>query len=54
MSHLYKNLDTEHEIVNEEIYMIGDTDLVKRWDRRKKNYGIDYEVNSGGENRWCY
>lgn len=30
MSHLYKNLDTEHEIVNEEIYMIGDTDLVKR------------------------
>jgi hypothetical protein len=49
--YLYKNLDTEHEIVNEEIYVIGEADLVKRRDRRKKNYGIDYEGNSGGENR---
>ena len=48
--HLYKNLDTEHEIINE-IHLITKADLVKRRDRRKKNYGIDYEVNSGGENR---
>ena len=37
-------------IVNEEIYAIGEADLVKRRDRGKKNYGIDYEDDSGGEN----
>lgn len=39
--YLYKNLGQEYEIVNEEIYVIGEADLVERRNRRKKNYGID-------------